>query len=53
MEDTKNLDYSKEEYINDEVEVFEPDFDFSDELQALSCLCGISSGAGSGGPTNN
>ena len=48
MEDIKNLDYSNEEFINDEVEIFEPDFEFSDDLQALNCLCGISSGSGSG-----
>ena len=43
MEDIKNLDYS-----NEEVEIFEPDFEFSDDLQAINCLCGISSGSGSG-----
>ena len=41
MEDIKNLDYSNEE-------IFEPDFEFSDDLQAINCLCGISSGSGSG-----
>ena len=29
MEDIKNLDYSNEEFINDEVEIFEPDFEFA------------------------
>lgn len=32
----------------DSLEVFEPDFEFSDELDACACLCGLSSGSGSG-----
>ena len=48
MEDIKNLDYSNEEFINDEVEIFQPDLQFSDHSQAINCLCRISSGSGSG-----
>lgn len=42
---TENL---KKKTTFEELEAFEPDLEFSDELQACGCLCGFASGAGSG-----
>lgn len=31
-----------------QINVFEPDFEFKEEMEACACLCGVSSGGGGG-----
>lgn len=43
-----DLDCEKE-FELDDILAFEPDFDFTKELEACQCLCGLQAGSGSGG----
>lgn len=38
----------QEEVLKDQEEVFEPDFELTEEMEACACLCGMASGGGSG-----